>query len=168
MEERQSGGLGAWILGPIVLLPVLIFSMQLLPPVDCGVGSNGPSSGREAFAVIAGACVALIAVAGIVRLVAMWREGSYVARDGWIGGLTVLAPAIGASATSGNRGGLPGALAVGGVVMLLSFLALLVAVGLKKDLRDVGVLVPTYLLGAACTFVLVAWVILDLNAGAIC
>jgi hypothetical protein len=171
MEERSSGGLAPWILLPLVLLVVMFFATSLLPTQNCDVTDHSGASGRAAFAVIAGICSLVTGVVAIVRFVDIRQNSVFVPRDAWLGGLTLLALAVGADigdVRGGSEAALAGALLAGMGVMLLSLLGLIAAAFTGRDAEDVGALVPIYLGGACLTYPLLAWIVLDVNAGGLC
>jgi hypothetical protein len=174
MEETPHRGLGPWVLGPLVLGVILFFAMALLPSTECGNGEKwleGP--GRIAFGSVALAATIAVVAGGVVRLVQMSRWGLYREVDTWLLGgavlvLSVVAGIAGSGAGDGE-GALAGLLGGGFVLAVLCFPAMIVAAFREKTADEVGILVTIYLFGAGMAYLLVAWVVLDLNAsGGLC
>jgi hypothetical protein len=168
-EEQGSGWLGLWILVPLVLLVVNFLAIPLLPDSDCDATTdNGGDPGRVAFALVAGVCSLITGAAALRRTVVMWRLAAYEQRDLWLGGLALLALAIGAGIGGSGEAALGGFLLAGLALMAVSLLTLIVAAFMRRDTDDVGALVPIYLFGACLAYPLFAWVLLDLNSHPLC
>jgi hypothetical protein len=167
--ERDQGWLGPWILVPALLLAVMIFATFLLPSTDCYSDADESSPGSVAFAVIAALSAVGVGAAAVYRVVAMWRQGSFTRRDSLVGGLALLAICVVAALPGGDsEDNLAWALIGGFLLMVVTFIALLVAAAVEKNLDEVGALVPLYLFGAALTYPLIAWFVLEIKAGAFC
>ncbi|MGN6556741.1 MAG: hypothetical protein ACTHLH_01860 [Solirubrobacterales bacterium] len=170
-EEQGSGWLGPWILGPLVLLLVLFFAGSLLPPSDCSItADNSGDPGRISFGIIAGVCSLIAGIAAIARLMEMRRQGDYLDRDVWLGGLALVGLMVGAGIGGGRdgEGALGGFLLAGLILMVLSLIALVVGAFMRRDMDEAGALVPIYLFGACLTYPLLAWIVLDLNSNPLC
>ena len=168
-DEQGSGWLGLWILVPLVLLVVMFLAIPLLPDSDCDVtADNSGDPGRTAFALVAGVCSLITGAAGLRRTTAMWRLAAYEQRDLWLGGLALLALAIGTGIGGSGETALGGFLLAGLALMVVSLVVLIIAAFMRRDTDDVGALVPIYLFGACLAYPLFAWIALDLNSSPLC
>jgi hypothetical protein len=170
-DETASAGLTPWILAPLVLLVVLFFAMILLPENGCEGGEDWlEGSGRIAFGSIAVLASLSVAVAGILRLVEIGRRHLLKERDTWLLAAVLLVAGIGAGIGSdtGAEEALAGFLLSGLLLAIPSLIALFVAALKERTPDEVGILVPVYLFGMGMGYLLLAWVVLDLNAGALC
>jgi len=167
MAKRLLDRLPPWLVGSLLLLGIIALAVAMLPSVECGEGSRDESA--EVLVLAATAVAVIVAVgAGLFRLVAMALAGRYGKRDGWIFSAALFVLAASAVAGSVNHNAL-GGLALGGVVLaLIAFIALLLAAfrGLTAD--AVGVLLPTFLFGAAWIYLLVGVIALIAKSGIGC
>ncbi len=149
------GRLPLWIAAPLALLVAVGWAASSLPETQCG--------GEETKEGLDGTIVALLVLfstvaavgAGLWQVVSMSVRDRHHPRDGWIflAALLVLA----AAALVGDRGDSVGAgLAVGGfIVPAIALLALAAAAVARKQVEDVGILLPIYLFGIAYVYLAV-------------
>jgi len=162
-----SERLPPWLAGSLLLLGVIALAVAAVPSVECGEGSR--DEGAEILVLVVTAISAIAAVAAaLFRLVAMALAGQYGKRDGWVLSLALLVLAAAAIAGSVNHSA-AGGLAVGGVALtLIAFFALVLAAMRGMTVEAVGVLLPTYLFGAAWTYLLVGVIALIAKSGIGC
>jgi hypothetical protein len=127
--------------------------------------THGGGRGLNALIVL---CSAGVAGAALIRLAEMWRLGSFEQRDGlWAFAAMVLLALL----TGAFRGDslLSRVLAAGSAVALPCFLVLAVAGWTGKEVDDVGVILPLYLLALAlCAYPRLGYMAAHANAGALC
>ena len=171
MEEgTESGRLGAWILVPLFLLIVVFVAAFLssLPHGGCDVTSGEVRGGGVGLNVLIAVCSVGVGAAALVRLGEMWKWGSFEQRDGlWaFAALALLMLLVG---ILGGDSLLDRALAAGAVLAVPCFLALVVAGFGRKDVEDVGVVLPLYLLALAlCAYPWLGYLAAHSNAEQLC
>ncbi len=143
-DTADSGWLGPWILLPLVLLIVVVLAAWLSLPVDvCNApsGEDDDGGGPVMWAVIA-LCSVAVGGAGLVRLVAMWRNRSIGEGGARVTVAVVAVAVVLGAAFSADISALAGVLLAGLVLAGLTFVGLVVAAMADKGADDVGLLLP--------------------------
>jgi hypothetical protein len=159
-----KGGLGPWVLGPLVGLGLIVLAIYNLPGSSCGEEDVADGAQRALLVIVTCAASLAVLAAAAARLVALSRRPLRATnRKAVLAGFVfVLAVVCLVAGLSGDSAVGPflilAALVTGGslVILLLAW-----AVGRRPD--DVGFLIPAYLLGSG----LVAYPLLTLFALAV-
>jgi hypothetical protein len=157
-----------WIMVPLILFVLLVLIAFSMPQSDCdGEGSEGGTI--EVVLIVLSLLGALTAVGGgLFRLGALALRHSYRRRDLWIAVAAIALLAV-VAAVDGAGVGAGGTLAIwGGVMTGAAFLCLLAAAGGRLSVDEVGILLPIYLFGAACAYLMLAVLGLFISSGAGC
>ncbi|MGN6255146.1 MAG: hypothetical protein ACTHO8_09235 [Solirubrobacterales bacterium] len=169
-EGTESGRLGRWILIPLFLLIVVfvIAFLSSLPHGSCDVADGPTHGGGRGLNALIFLCSVGVAGAALVRLVEMWKLDAFEQRDGFrvLGALILLALLTG---VFGGDSLLGRVLAAGSVVALPCLLVLAVAGWSRREVDEVGIVLPLYLLALAlCAYPGLGYMAAHSNAGALC
>lgn len=145
---KGRGELALWIGIPILAFVVVFNVGDGLPSPECGEGGGATSGEVSLFEILVAVATFAGVVAAALRLSVLGRRGLLSSRH--LIGLTAILLAAGLVVLVWGWTALGGALIVsGGVITAASLVALVLAWVLSRDVDQVGVLLPVYLLGSA-------------------
>jgi hypothetical protein len=155
----------------LVLLIVVVFVALISLPSDvCNAppGEDDDGGGPVMWAAIA-LCSVAVGGAGLARLATMQRNRSFGEGDAWVAATAVTVLAVLAGVFSADMPILSGFLLAGLALAGLAFVGLLIAVIAKRDVNDVGLLLPIYLLALGFfAYPLFGFAAANANLGGLC
>ncbi len=114
-------------------------------------------------------CSVAVGGAGLARLATMQRNRSFGEGDAWVAATAVTVLAVLAGVFSADMPILSGFLLAGLALAGLAFVGLLIAVIAKRDVNDVGLLLPIYLLALGFfAYPLFGFAAANANLGGLC